>query len=229
MNTSLIRRGFPILVLTLGLAAASQASQIATVTFVGTPTGVNDGVFNVTPYEITIDTGSGPVSQLVTCYDTLDEVGYGDVWVTNLLSLAEVSTTGYFSSLPDALADYEEVAWLSSQGYANTDQQVALQHAIWNVFGSAPANQNPAQDSYLAAYQSGVAAAALGGYSNFDFSDFVFIEKLGDAPGQPGTKQAFIYTGIQPNLSQTPEPGTWVMIAGGLALVVVSRRRFSRS
>jgi hypothetical protein len=231
MNTSLIRRAFPLLALTFGLACASQASQIATVTFVGTPTGVNDGVFAVLPYEVTIDTGSGPVSQFVTCYDTLDEVGYGDVWSTDLLSLNEASTSGFFSTLTIAQAQlgYQEVAWLNSQTYANADQQIALQHAIWNVFGTAPANQNSNQDSYYADYESALAIQVGAGFDGFDFGNFVFIQKLGDTAGG-GTKQAFVYEAIPgtPN-SITPEPGTWAMIVGGLSLVVLSRRRFSRN
>ncbi len=228
MNTSLIRRVFPLAILTLGIAVASQASQIATITFDGPTTSVNDGAFYVMPYEVTIDTGSGPVTQLVTCYDTLDEVNNGDVWQANLLSLQEASTSGFFSTGSEA--GYKEVAWLSTQSYADTNYQIALQHAIWSIFGSAPNNLSPVQNSYMTDYLNAAASAAAGGYAGIDFNNFVFIQQAGAVAGATGTKQALVFEGIpnNPN-SATPEPGTWAMIAGGLALVVGSRRRFSRN
>ncbi len=127
MNTSLIRRAFPLLALTLGLACASQAAPItAFVTFNGPTTSVNDGAFYVLPYKVSIQIpGNDPVTQLVTCYDIFDDANNGESWDANLLSLTEASTSGYFSTstTPDALTGYKEVAWLSSQTYGTPDQQ----------------------------------------------------------------------------------------------------------
>ncbi len=194
------------ILLLLTLAGAASA---ATIVFKGTPTGVSDGTYNVLPYQITINGNL----QLVACYDIYDEVSVGDTWTANLLSVTQAATTGYFDAKPNPLAGYEKIAWLSVQSYSNTDEQIGLQHAIWNVFGSA--SVTPA----TTVYNDEANAAAAGGYAGFDFSSFVFIEEVDARPGVAGTKQAFV--------TQLPEPGTLgMMAAGALLLLIGSKRKF---
>jgi hypothetical protein len=185
-------------------AAAACAS---TIVFEGAPTGVNDGSWYVLPYEITID-GS---SQLVACYDTFDDVNSGDTWNASLLTLDQAANSGYFTA-GNALANYERIAWLYAQPYSDTDQQIGLQYAIWNVFGSAP---NTA-DSI--AFENAATQAAANGYQGFDFSGFRFIQQPGITAGSPGAEQAFVY---QVSVSGrgnpvAPEPSTLWSLAGGL-------------
>jgi PEP-CTERM motif len=116
------------------------------------------------------------------------------------------------------------VAWLSVQTYSNTDEEIALQHAIWNVFGSVSATPSPEYDAYVNAAN----AAAVGGYLNFDFSGFVFVEQVGGYPGStPPSEQAFVFTTTPPTITTaapTPEPGTISLLAAGGLLILAGRR-----
>jgi hypothetical protein len=125
-----------ILSLAVLVAAASGFANADSIQFIGVPTGVNDGHYYDLPYQISIN----GVDELVTCYDVFDDVNFGDQWQANLLSVGQASTSGYFATNPSALAGYEEIAWLDAQTYQNTDQQIGLQYAIWNVFGSYATN-----------------------------------------------------------------------------------------
>jgi len=227
-----------MLILALTGAAQVSRAETVTVTMLGTPTGVNDGHDYVTPYEVALGTFPNSTLQLVTCYDVLDEVSIGDVWQANLSTLGAAVASGYFSGRTNALAGYEEIAWLSSQTYSNPDQEIALQHAIWDVFGTAPPDQNSAQDTDLAAYVTAAQTAASDNYSGFDFSSTVFLEEVGGVPGQPSTEQAFVYqsssaqsiaTGA--SLPGAPEPGTLSLLAGGFLCLLVSFgiKRFTRA
>lgn len=219
----------------LGLGAAHAANLVqpqtadqVQVTFEGAPTGVSDGSDYVTPYEILLNTGSGQTLQLVTCYDSLDNVNLGDTWEASAFSFSMAAASGYFSGRPNAQAGYEEIAWLSAQTYSNSDQEIALQHVIWNVFGSAPPDQNAAQDTAYAFYANAAAAAASNGYAGFNLNSAVFLEETGMKAGQPGTEQAFVYhsnalinTGA--SFGSTPEPGSLFLLAGGVLFLLISR------
>ncbi|MDP9055384.1 MAG: hypothetical protein M3N93_13955 [Acidobacteriota bacterium] len=193
----------PILIAAVCLSIAAPFASADTIQFIGVPTGVNDGQYYDLPYQIAID----GVNQLVTCYDIFDDVNFGDIWNANLLTLSQAAADGYFSGRPDALAGYERVAWLDAQPYHNALEQIGLQYAIWDVFGSA--RSSAAANTYLAEAD----AAAAAGYAGFSFSNARFIEQIGGVSGRPGTEQAFVYW-QQPQLQQlsqssaAPEPGT---------------------
>jgi hypothetical protein len=121
------------------LLIATSFAKADVIQFEGAPAAINDGQYYVTPYEITIN----GVDALVTCYDTFDGVNIGDTWDANLLTLGEAAASGFFSSDPNALARYEEVAWLEAQTYQNVAQEIGLQYAIWSVFGTAPGTRPP--------------------------------------------------------------------------------------
>jgi hypothetical protein len=177
-----------------------------TIEFLGAPTGVNDGKYYVTPYEISID----GVDQLVTCYDTFDDVTVGETWDADLLTLQQAAASGFFSSDPDALAGYERIAWLDAQSYQNAAEQIGLQYAIWSVFGTAPTTAESLT------YEADADAAAGSGYQGFSFSEVRFVEQVDGVPGQQGTAQAFVYWDPPPATSSAPEPGTWALILSAL-------------
>jgi hypothetical protein len=207
LKLPLIRTGA---ILTLFVCASVSASA-ATIEFIGPLTTVNDGTYNVLPYQVTIN----GASQQVICFDVLDNVYAGNIWQAGILTLTEAAASGFFTA-PDLVADYERVAWLSVQPYSDAAEQVGLQHAIWNVFGSV--SETPESLSYEAAAD----AAAASGYSGFNFSDFRFIQQVGAVQGSPGTYQAFVYdtatNGSSGQAPQAPEPGTISLISIGLLL-----------
>lgn len=185
-----------------------------TIQFVAAPTGVNDGTNYVLPYEVTID----GTPQLVVCYDIYDDVNGGDTWQAELLNLDQAASSGFFSTNTGELAEYEEVAWLDAQTYSTPAQQIGLQYAIWDVFGTY--GFTPDSLAYTAAAN---AAAALG-YAGFNFSGARFIQEVGVTSGQPGTEQAFVYWEPQPNeTGSVPEPGTLLLFVLG-SILLAGRR-----
>ena len=203
------------------LLIATSFAKADVIQFEGAPAGINDGQYYVTPYEITIN----GVDALVTCYDTFDGVNIGDTWDANLLTLGEAAASGFFTSDPNALARYEEVAWLEAQTYQNVAQEIGLQYAIWSVFGTA---RHPASQAYDAAAN----AAAATGYQGFSFNNVFFIEEAGGVSGQAGTEQAFVYWDAtvpshSNSFSAAPEPGSWMLLiaAIGFAAVRAARQR----
>lgn len=210
------------------MAAGAAFGSTVQVTFVGVGPGVPTDGNNqfVTPYELTIDDGSGPPQLIfVTCYDQVDDVSIGDTWTANELSVTDAMTSGFFSSIdPDG---YKEIAWLSSQTYADANHEIALQHAIWSIFGSAPTSQSetdPLQHQYYLDYLTALGNADLDSY---DFSGITFLEQVDGHPGStnPPTEQAFVFGIIVPNSTHSfgaPEPGTSVLIGGGLICLIAS-------
>src|ERR1035441_3409652 len=78
------------LVLTLGLSA--HAGTVS-VTFIGVPTGVNDGADYVLPYQLNVN----GVLTNATCYDIFDNVVDGQSWTANALTFTQAAATGQFA------------------------------------------------------------------------------------------------------------------------------------
>lgn len=206
------------------LVSAFAAGHAETIQFAGTPTGVNDGNYYVLPYQITID----GTPQLVTCYDVYDDVYTGDVWQANLLTLNQAALSGFFSTAASPLAKYEEVAWLDAQTYNTPTEQIALQYAIWDVFGTY---QSTSQSQ---GWLDAANAAQASGYAGFNFSGVRFIQQFGAIAGQPGTEQAFVYWASPPLGGQSengvaPEPDTvQLAVLGSVFLFAIMKFRNAR-
>jgi hypothetical protein len=190
-------------VLTLGLSA--HAGTVS-VTFISTPTGVNDGADYVLPYQVKIN---GVLTD-ATCYDIFDSVVGGQSWTANALTLNQAAATGQFGGGAGSLTGYKEVGFLSKQTTNSAQNQVDLQHDIWNVFGSGTYSVTTGMQHYLD-------LLATPAYANFDFSGVLFLEDV----GQTGRAQAFV---IDPPAA-TPEPGTIVLMGAGAVLICIGRIR----
>jgi hypothetical protein len=191
------------IVLTFGL---SGQAEIVPVTFLGADTGVNNGTDYVLPYQLNVN---GAVVN-ATCYDIFDGVSTGQTWQANELTVSQAATSGQFSG-PNALAGYEEVAFLSQQATNFAQDQIDLQEDIWNVF--APGSFKvitPGMQAYLDRLNTQA-------FTNFNFDSIRFLE---DAyPTDSSRVQAFVIN----NPTATPEPGTVMLLGTGLLLVGIGR------
>ncbi len=203
-----------IVLIAASLFAASLPASADVIQFIGPTSTVNDGVSYVLPYEITIN----GTPQLVTCFDGVDDVYDGNTWTSSILNIGAAAASGFFPGVGNALAAYEEVAWLSVQAYSTPDQQVGLQHAIWSVFGPTAPAPTPDSQAYLAAAN----AAAATGYAGFNFTGFYFIQQPGAVQGGAGVYQAFVFdslAGSSADSANDPEPATVLLFVSGLVAV----------
>lgn len=191
----------------------------------------------VTPYEVVIDDGSGPVIQIVTCYDNMDDISPTDPPPPldyQELTMDDVLSSGMFTGA-GAADGYKSVAWLSAMTYADQAHQIGLQYAIWDVFGSVdlsglgssgdPLSVRSAYDFYEGQLTPMVASH----FAGVDFTNTLFLEPTTGAVGASGTTQPFVFA-ITPgggDQSSTPEPGTIAMLGGGL-LCLLSSMGFKR-
>jgi len=196
----------------------SADSVIVTLTGAGP---VNDGNDYVLPYELSID--GLPVS--ADCYDFFDEVQQGQTWQANELTLAEAASYGQFSGLNNALVDYEDVAWLSSQATPTQQSQIDLQHAIWNVFDPGQFGITPGMAYYLTSLALAQPYFANDSFANFD--NYTFVEAIPSPDSS--LPQAFVIQsgsaggGGQSGGSPSPEPDATFLLTVGLAMIAFSR------
>jgi hypothetical protein len=227
--TRLIKYLFIAFVALISAEALVFADSV-TVTLVGAGPA-NDTFDYVLPYQLTID-GQGPYD--ADCYDFFDDVNLGQSWQANELTLNQAATSGAFSGTSghgvgsDALADYEEVAWLSAQATPTLQSQVDLQHTIWNVFDPGAFAVTTGMQQIL----GNLAAAQASNSDGFSFAEFLFLEATTGSPGDGAFPQAFILDtgGNTSNVNPVaPEPGTVVLLGIGVALIAISRRSWTRS
>jgi hypothetical protein len=191
------------MVLMLGLSAHANTVSI---TFVGTPTGVNDGAAYVMPYLLNIN----GVLTNAACYDIFDTVASGQSWTANALTLTQAAATGQFSDGDNSLSSYKKVGFLSQQTTNSAQNQIDLQHDIWNIFAAGTYHVTTGMQHYLDLLTTPA-------YSNFDFSRLLFLEDVKSR----GRAQAFV---IDPPTA-TPEPGTIVLMGVGALLIGIGRIR----
>ena len=190
-------------VLTLALSAHAGTVSI---TFVGAPAGVNDGADYVLPYQLSIN---GILTEAI-CYDIFDNVRAGQSWTANALTLSQAAATGQFSGSTNSLTRYKEVGFLSLQTTNSAQNQIDLQHDIWNVFAAGTYTVTAGMEHYLDLLDTPA-------YDNFDFGKVLFLEDVNTR----GRAQAFV---IDPPTAN-PEPGTIVLMGAGALLICIGRIR----
>jgi hypothetical protein len=204
-------------------AGTILSADSVTVTLTGAGP-VNDGTDYVLPYELSID----GLAVSADCYDFFDEVQQGQAWQANELTLAEAASYGQFSGLNNAIVDYEDVAWLSSQATPTQQSQIDLQHVIWNVFDPGQFAITPGMAYYLTSLALAQPYFVSDNNDNFaNFDNYTFIEAIPSPDSS--LPQAFVIQsgsaggGGQSGGSATPEPDATFLLAVGLGMITFSR------
>jgi hypothetical protein len=190
------------------LACSAQASTIP-VTYLGANTFITDGADYVLPYQLNVN---GAIVD-ATCYDLFDNVFQGQTWFANALNLDQAAATGQFSSDANAYTDYKKVGFLSQQTTSTPQNQIDLQHAIWNIFDPGTFFVTDGMKAFLD-------ELATPAFTNFDSSGILFLE---DANQSKGRAQAFVFDPGDP--VATPEPGTLALM-GISAILIGLKRKF---
>lgn len=198
-----MKKIIPLLFLSALLANATPV----TIQLTGT-SGISDGADYVLPYFLSIN-GGAPIS--AGCYDFSDQVTVGQVWQANELTLTQAVSTGQYSSDPNALEDYEMVGVLASMSTATAQDEIDLQHDLWNVFDPDTFTPDAGMSTYLA-----TATAEL---PTFNFSGTEYLE--GAIPGN----QAFVIHNDTLRFPDSPEPGTILTAGIGLMLALVAMHK----
>lgn len=173
---------------------------------------VNDGSYYVLPYQLTVE----GVDYNADCYDFFDWIQLNETWQANELTLNQAATYGQFSGDNNALTGYKEIVWLSAQPATTEQEQIDLQHAMWNIFDPA------ANFAVSTTLENSLAAAVGSGFNGLDFDNDVFLEAVPETGGQ-----AFVLYmpggGGGQNTSSSPEPGGMITGLIGLGLIAISR------
>ncbi len=149
------------------------------------------------------------------CYDLRNNVSVGQVWQANLLTIDDLGGAYYFGQ-GDADGKYRKAGWYYSElmKVSDTASRIGIQNAAWLLFDST------APTGGAAPWQAAALAASRNGYPSVDFTTLRFIES---ATGKARV-QGLLVGGFPSSSSEVPEPSTWIALAAGLGLVILSRR-----
>ncbi len=138
----------------------------------------------------------------MVCDDFVHHVSVGQTWTATISTFADLSAAR-FASLPNAVAKYQQAAWLFDQFAVNPNATGDIQFAIWSLFTPS----TPAQAGAL----SWIDLAKNQNLSNFDFSGFRLYTPVDCRPSSP---QEFI---AKLPSAAVPEPATLALLGSGLA------------
>ncbi len=191
--------------------------------------GFTDGNWQLGyPYYIT----GGPASSVmaVMCDDYLHGGAVGDTWQANITDLGSnnVSLTR-FGHMESALglAYYRQAGWILLETITTPmGQWMDMNEAVWHIFDPS----SPIDSGGLAWLAAAQAEAKLG-FPGVDFNRVYIITPLDQYDPNDNDIQEFMYIGNDPSsssggASQTPEPGTLVLLGTG-ALALLRRKLLS--
>jgi len=209
-----------LLALLFGVSVCAYAGPVE-FTFVAW----NDGQWQ-NGYPYTIQPVGGPLAAFpVMCDDYYHGGVPGQMWDANISSLGSgnISLTRFNQMIPgpDALAPlraYDEAGWLLLQTLVEPKNQwQAINYAVWYIFDPIQTPCNGACQMYLAAAQQGIIGLPQSYY------DRVYIITPVDRyDPDPNSPQEFLALGSSSGLGfgqSVPEPGTLMLLGGGLAAI----------
>jgi len=213
--------------LLLMYAVAAKADSI----YVGTsypftynsPSHGNIVVGPVGGSSLTINNIASPISGGITCLDFNTSTGLNTSFNVSVgtLSSSSVSSTVKFINDPNkvegALLKYQQAAWLNGQMATHITSQsdvTAISFAIWSLFSSGAASQDPySQNGQTNSWLTSARAIIP---QNYDFSSVKIYTATNSI------NQEF----MSGKASPVPIPGALFLFAPGLAGLVALRRRF---
>jgi len=220
----------------LGLAAAAALLSLAPAAFATeanlelTSGGSNVayGVY-IGPYTLTVN----GVSTQMVCDDFADDSYLNETWTANLYSFSSLTNTKW-GNQPGL---YDQAAWLTLHLFSspNAKESDAIQYALWAVFDGSDVKTylgsnggasfyNDSSDADGVAYWLNLAGQQ--NYTAGEFSNFQIYTPNTQDPmscstaGQNCPPQEFLL----PN----PEPRSILLLATGLAALLLLRRRANR-
>lgn len=171
------------------------------------------------PYTATIDEFVGVP---VMCDDYFHGGFPGDTWQAETTQL---SSTDYsllrFSNLPNAVNLYKEAGWLLMQTAVTPSiEYTGINQVVWFLFDANAPLTDPYAAFWLAAGQNELNL----GFPGVDFSKVLVFTPLLRIDPNPNGPQEMMYVELTEgtlttggeNVPSTPEPGTLVLLAGGL-------------
>jgi hypothetical protein len=208
MSKAQTQRILVALLLVIGASMAAFADPIK-VRFAGLGGQVQNQTYTY-PYYLTMN--NGPQIPMI-CDDFLHQSNVGDTWQANLTNLG---TDNLSKTRFNNLTGYEQAGFLLMQiSDSNQKEWGNINFAIWKVFdpelsmGATPRGTLGPDYWYRLAKTTNL--------SNIDFSEVEILT--------PTAKHS--NSGDQEFLFLTPEPGTLLLIGGGLIGLFAQRKRFA--
>lgn len=205
-----MKKLFYLVALVIASFGLTRTTQADTVTL--QLTGVNSaaqGGYAVGPATGTVN----GTSIAIVCDDFAHHVAVGQTWTATVSMFSDLSKAR-FANLPDALAKYQQAAWLFDQFALNPSATGDIQFAIWGLFTpSTPATAGALNWINIV---KGI------NLSDYDFSGFRFYTPVDCSKTSP---QEFI---AKIPAAPVPEPTTLVLLGGGLAGIAALLKKRNR-
>jgi hypothetical protein len=153
----------------------------------------------------------GAQSGFIVCLDISRAGLFGTPYLADASSFADLSATKFGEASRNK---YVLAAWLFDQMVANPGDQRDIQYAIWSLFSTA-APPSLGADRWV--------QQALRLSVGYDLSQFVILTPHDSSLAGP--QEMITKITRPPHIPEIPEPATLLLVASGVSLVALRRRK----